>query len=334
MAEKVPFPNVLKALTNPDANFPARLLPEFSDLPAGDLALLTKAWPQVAVNRKRNLLRDLNDRYRDDSLLSFHEVAKLFIEDPDPLVRAQAVRLLEETNDVRLLPRLIELGLHDPDMGVRTETATVLGEFVQLGELEAIPADRKEQVEEILLKDAREEHNAHLQRAALESLGYSSRPEVAELIESAFEHPDPLWTASALLAMSRSADARWQDQVLISLNHEDSQVRLVAAQAAGELELKAARQPLLAMLDEEEDDEVLEATIWSLSQIGGEDVRTYLQALLDAAEDEDQVGFLEDALTNLSFTEDLEGFDLMAYDPDDELDELDELDESGDEEKE
>ena len=87
------------------------------------------------------------------------------------------------------------------------------------------------------------------------------------------------------------------------------------------------------MLEEEDDDEVLEAVIWSLSQIGGEDVRTYLQAMLDAAEDEEQVGFLEDALTNLAFTEDLEGFDLMAYDPDDELGELDEQEESGDEEK-
>ncbi len=137
---------------------------------------------------------------------------------------------------------------------------------------------------------------------------------------------------SALLAISHSADARWHEQVLVGLAHEDAQVRLLAAQAAGELELKAARQTLLSMLDEEEDDEVLEAIIWSLSQIGGEDVRTYLQALLDAADDDDLIEFIEDALTNLSFTEDLEGFDLMAYDPDDELEELDEIDESADEE--
>jgi hypothetical protein len=171
-----------------------------------------------------------------------------------------------------------------------------------------------------------------LQRAALESLGYSSRPEVPELIESAFERPDTHWTLSALLAISHSADPRWGDHVLVGLKHEDSQVRLLAAQAAGDLELKIARQPLLAMLDEEEDDEVLEAIIWSLSQIGGEDVRTYLQALLDACEDDDQIEFIEDALANLSFTEDLEGFDLMAYDPDDELKELDEIDELEDEE--
>jgi HEAT repeat protein len=134
-------------------------------------------------------------------------------------------------------------------------------------------------------------------------------------------------SASALLAVSRSFDPRYQEQVLVSLNHEDSQVRLLAVQAAGELELKTARLPLLTMLDEEDDDEVLEAVIWSLSQIGGEDVRDYLQALLDAAIDDDHIEFIEEALANLSFTEDMEGFDLMAYDPDDDDDliELDDL---------
>lgn len=333
MAEKVPFQSVLNALTNPDANFPSRFLKEFSDLAPGQLDALKKAWPQVSPDRQRDLLRDLNNAYREDNLLSFHDVAKVFLDDPDALARAQAVRLLEETNDVRLLPRLIELGANDPDLGVRAETATILGEFVRLGELEQIPAKLKEPIEDLLLTAAREARNTYLQRAALESLGYSSRPEVAELLESAFERPDPHWAASALLAMSRSADTRWLPQVLVGLAHEDTQVRLIAAQAAGELELKGARQVLLSMLDEEEDDEVLEAVIWSLSQIGGGDVRTYLQALLDAADDDDIIEFLEEALTNLSFTEDVEGFDMMAYDPD-ELDELDENDELEDEHRE
>lgn len=323
MSEKVPFSSVLNALTNADAKFPARFLKEFSDLAPADLEALKKAWPQVSLDRKRNLLRDLNTAFRDDSLVAYDEVAQAFLDDADALVRAQAIRLLDETSDVRLLRRLIEIGQNDPDVGVRTATATVLGQFVHLGELEQVPADLKEQVEDILLRDVREEKNAHLQRAALESLGYSSRPEVPALIESAFERPDTPWTLSALLAISHSTDTRWQEQVLVGLAHEDTQVRLLAAQAAGDLELKAARQTLLSMLDEEEDDEVLEAIIWSLSQIGGEDVRTYLQALLDAADDDDLIEFIEDALANLSFTEDLEGFDLMAYDPDDELDEFD-----------
>ena len=326
---KVPFPTVLNALIDADASFPGRYLKEFSDLAPAELRALKTAWPQVVLTRRRNLLRDLNEAFREDNLMAYDEIAQIFIDDPDALVRAQAIRLLQESTDLRLLRRLVVMGENDPDVGVRTEIATVLGQFVKLGEEERVPAALKLQVEEILLKDVREETNPHLQRAALESLGYSSRLEVHDLIEAAFGRPDTAWTASALLAISRSFDSRWRDHILVALNHEYTQVRLLAAQAAGELELKVARQPLLNMLEEEDDDEVLEAIIWSLSQIGGEDVRHYLQTLLDAAEDDDLVEFISEALANLSFTEDLEGFDLMAYDPDedDDLHELDDLDE-------
>ncbi len=154
MSEKVPFSSVLNALTNADADFPARFLKEFSDLAPADLNALKQAWPQVGLNRKRNLLRDLNAAFREDNLLSYDDVAQAFLDDADGLVRAQAIRLLEETSDIRLLRRLIEIGQNDPDVGVRTETATVLGQFVFLGELGQVPVELKEQVEAILLRAA------------------------------------------------------------------------------------------------------------------------------------------------------------------------------------
>ena len=92
-------------------------------------------------------------------------------------------------------------------------------------------------------------------------------------------------------------------------------------QASGELGLKLARPLLLRLLEEEFDDVIAGAAIWSLSQIGGEDVHIYLQNLLDNVEDDDQAAFLEEALDNLAFTEDMASFDLLALDADD-LDEL------------
>jgi HEAT repeat protein len=180
-------------------------------------------------------------------------------------------------------------------------------------------------VEDALLSSAASEDDARVRRAAVESLGYSSRLEVGTLIESSFHREDPNWQASALVAMGRSADEeRWTDSVTRSLVNEDDRIRKAAVQAAGELSLKSARVLLLKMLGEEEDDGVLSAIIWSLSQIGGEDVRTYLENLLDQIEDDDeQVAFLEEALDNLAFTEDLDRFDLLAVDPDDELVEID-----------
>jgi hypothetical protein len=76
----------------------------------------------------------------------------------------------------------------------------------------------------------------------------------------------------------------------------------------------------------------MSAAIWSLSQIGGEDVQIVLEKLLDEAEDEDLIAFLEEALDNLAFTEDLDRFELMSFDPDD-LEDLEEIDEEEDEEE-
>jgi len=124
--------------------------------------------------------------------------------------------------------------------------------------------------------------------------------------------------------MGRSADERWADEVTRSLVSENDNIRRAAVQAAGELSLKSARPLLLRMLNEEEDATVLSAVIWSLSQIGGEDVRTYLENILDQTEDEEQISFLEEALDNLAFTEDLDRFDLLAFDPEEDLTEIDE----------
>jgi hypothetical protein len=45
---------------------------------------------------------------------------------------------------------------------------------------------------------------------------------------------------------------------------------------------------------------------------------------MDQLEDDEQIEFLEEALDNLAFTEDLDRFDLLAFDPDDELTEIEE----------
>lgn len=321
------FQTVLDALLSDRREFPRRYLQEFSDIGALELKTLLDVWPQVKPARKLTLLEELNALAETDTLVSFDDFARALLTDPEPQVRTRAIRLLDEYDDPKIVPSYLDMLKNDPDVDVRMAAASVLNLFVDLGELEEISASIYHQVEESLLASANGEDDARVRRAALESLGYSSRPEVATLIESAFHREDPAWRASSLVAMGRSADERWTEAVTRSLVSEDDRIRRAAVQAAGELSLGAARPILLRMLGEEEDDSVLSAVIWSLSQIGGEDVRTYLESLLDRVEDEDQIAFLEEALDNLAFTEDLERFDLLAFEPDDELIELDEDDE-------
>ena len=154
----------------------------------------------------------------------------------------------------------------------------------------------------------------NVKRKALESLGYSSLPEIHKLINRAVALQDNEWLASGLYAMGRSADPSWAKVIRENLNHQDESVREEAVRAAGELELKDIREKLLAMLDEEEDDDIRAAAIWSLSQIGGEGVREAFSQLMETAEDDEFIDFLENAIDNLNFTDELAQFDLFDID--------------------
>jgi HEAT repeat protein len=329
-ATSTSFQSVLDALLSDRKDFPRTYLQEFSDIGALELKTLLDVWPRVQLSRKLTLLEKLDALAEVDTLVSFDDVARALLTDPEPEVRTRAIRLLDEYEDPKVVPSYLDMLKNDPSVDVRREAANALSLFVDLGELEKIPESVYHQVEDSLLASAASEDDMRVRRTALESLGYSSRTEVITLIDSAFHRQDPNWQASALVAMGRSADDHWDEEVTRSLVHVDDRIRKAAVQAAGELSLQSARPILLKMLGEEEDADILSAVIWSLSQIGGEDVRTYLENLLDQLEDDEQIAFLEEALDNLSFTEDLERFDLLAVDPDDELLELKEDD---DEEK-
>lgn len=325
--EPISFQKVLDSLQSDGKAFPRSYLQEFSDIGTLELKTLLDVWPRVPLSRKLTLLEDLIVLADTDTLVSFDDFARALLTDPEPQVRTRSIRLLNECEATDLIPSYLDMLKNDPDVNVRAEAARILNLYVDLGELEEIPDTLYHQVEDALLTSAASEDDSRVRRAALESLGYSSRPEVLTLIESAFHREDPNWKTSALVAMGRSADERWAETVTRSLVNEDDRIRKAAVQAAGELTLKSARPLLLKMLGEEEDDSVLSATIWSLSQIGGEDVRTYLENLLDQIEDEDQIAFLEEALDNLAFTEDLDRFDLFSFDPDENLVEIEDDDE-------
>ncbi|MEP6894685.1 MAG: HEAT repeat domain-containing protein [Chloroflexota bacterium] len=335
--QKTSFDSVLDSLLDNQREFPHRYLTLFSDIGPLELKTLLDVWPRVDLKRKLSLFNGLEALVDKDTLVNFDDFARSLLTDPEAEVRIHALRLLGESEDIKLTSIYLDLLKNDTDANVRAQTANTLGFFVALGELEEIAEGTYNQIMAGLFESARGEDVARVRRQALESLGYASKPEVVVLIESALKHKDSDWQASALTAMGRSADERWEDEILRALLDENEVIRKAAVQAAGTLPLKSARPVLLRILAEgEEDDEVIAAAIWSLSQIGGEDVRTFLEALLDKTEedeDEDQIALLEEALDNLAFTEDLDRFELMAIDPDlldgleDEVEEDEEIDE-------
>jgi hypothetical protein len=312
------YQKLIAELTDSSRIFTRRTLQEFSDITPSALEAVLGAWPGVELSRKRTLLEGLQSLTETDTLVSFDDFARALLTDPDAEVRLRAIRLLDECDDVKLVQPFLKMLSGDEDPETRAEAASSLGKYIELGELEELPAKTMHQVEDALLEKVNSEDKLLVRRNALESLGYSSRPEVITIIESSFRRSNPDWQASALFAMGRSYDERWEEQVLSRLLDENPLVRLAAVEAAGELSLTSARMILFKLLEEEEDDEISSAAIWSLSQVGGEDVRVYIENLIDLAEDDEQVEFLEEALDNLVFTEEMSTFDLMSYDPDEE----------------
>jgi HEAT repeat protein len=291
-------------------------LQEFSDLDPASLEAVTRAWPGIPAKLKHTLLDGLHGLADESTLVSFDDLARQLLSDPDGQVRLRAIRLLGENQDPKLAAAFLKILGSDDDPETRREAAAALGRFVELGELEEIPETTHRQVVDALLSKVTGEDNVAIRRRALESLGYSSKPEVATLIESSFRRENPDWQASAMVAMGLSSDERWEEHVLSRLLDENPGVRLAAVQAAGELRLASARQLLFQVLEEEDESEVSSAAIWSLSQIGGEDVRIYIQGLLDLAEEDEDVEFLEEVLENLEFTDELNRFDLLSVEPD------------------
>jgi hypothetical protein len=332
MAQNAPFQTVVDALLDNGTPFPARFLHRFSDITPSDLTLLLKAWSQITNKRKHTLLEDLEELAESDTLTNFDDMARPLLNDSDPQVRIRAIRLLWENEDTKLVPIFLTILREDDDPEVRAAAANALGLFVYLGELEKIPAELHHQVEGNLLEAATSSKDILVRRRALESLGYSGRDEVIPLIEAAYQDKNPDWVVSALFAMGRSSDERWKKQVLSKLHAPDEDIRSEAIHAAGELELTSARSILLDMLEDEEDLELRRELIWALTKIGGEGVRNRLEEILEAEEDDEEADFIEEAMDNLSFTEDMAQFDLFDLDPDlelheEEMDEEDGMDE-------
>ena len=110
------------------------------------------------------------------------------------------------------------------------------------------------------------------------------------------------------------------------LRHPEPACRSKPSAPPASWRLEAARRPLLLLLDDELLDSELRAAIyWSLSKIGGDDVREILEDRLEETEDEEDVEILEDALENLDFTEEMNLFDML------DLDDLPEEDETPEE---
>jgi HEAT repeat protein len=331
MATETDFKSIMARLADTSRPVPMASLYHLSDLKKEDQAAFEKLWNEMADERRLHILQNLHEIAEANFEVVFDNVFRLGLDDESPEVRALAIKSLWESEDESLIAPFLDAMQHDPDALVRASAASSLGRFVYLGELEEISAAAARRVEDALLDVIMGEDELEVRRRALEAVAYSSRPELEALIDEAYESPEDLLRLSAVFAMGRSADdERWSDIVRAELENSDPEMRFEAARAAGELELQLAG-PELAELATDPDTQVREAAIWSLGQIGGDFARQALTDLLEATDDEDEQDYIEEALANLDYTDEIQSFALFDIGPDDDTLGLDDDDDEVDE---
>lgn len=300
-SQKTSFTLVTTALMDQSRPFPPKLLHRFSDIDTDDLAEVKIIWPQVDPNRRASLLEDLEELAEADTLVCLDDFSRFALTDADPRARATAIRLLWESQDKNLVPIFINMMQNDSDEIVRAAASSALGLYIYLGEIDEIPEKIFKNVEESLLKKVNSSDASLVRRRALESLGYSGREEIPAIIKTAYDSKDSEWVASALFAMSRSADSRWEKAIVSDLTSPEPIIQFEAVRAAAHLDIHSAYEPLLKLLEDKNilSEDVYRATIWSISQIGGEGVQKRLDELYDESDDEEEAEFIESAIENL-----------------------------------
>lgn len=277
LLDSMGFRNALDALRDATQAPDQETLYHLSDLDAAQTEQVRETWSRLSEDLRIRLTTRLTRMAEADFTLNFGAVFRIGMEDESAHVRKAAIEGLWEDQDVRLVPMLAQRLREDESAAVRAAAAESLGRFVLLGELEKIRPKPRTLAYEVLI-EAYEAHDEHpeVQRRALESLAYVCNQTVIASIREAYDSSREKLRISAVFAMGRSADPRWEEEAKRELFSINPEMRYEAARACGELQVSQAVS-MLEELTEDTDAEVQQAAIWALGQIGGDRAREILE---------------------------------------------------------
>jgi HEAT repeat protein len=293
----------LNALRDNDGTVNSIIYYGLSQLEDENVRRLAPLWSELKAAFRRKVLRELVEASEANFELNYSALGYYALGDDDPSVRVAAIELLWEEASTSLLHKLQEMALYDDTAEVRAAAASALGRFIlagELGDLDEAEGLKAQDTAISILNNLDEDID--VRRRALEAISNSSNEIVVDAIREAYDHPDHRMQISAVFAMGRSYEERWNDIVLQQLDSEDEEMRYEAARAAGELEIDGAVRKLtnIALGDERE---IREVAIWSLGEIGSKEATRTLERLATDAKrkhDDELLEAIEDALDTAS----------------------------------
>ncbi len=295
-----PLTEYLAELSDLNKPISTSKLANLSELTPEEVRILQVEWPNIDIERRREIIGWLTDILEDNLELDFDNVFRICLADDDSEVRAEAIEGLWECEDRSLISPFINFLNLDEDATVRTAAAAALGKFVLLAELGNLPPDDKERLEEILVRvfnDNNEQIDVRCK--ALEAISPLGKPEIEELIRRAYKSDSLDLQASAICSMGRNCNPGWLPVLLKELLSPNSQLRFEAVRACAELESEEAVPRLIQLLSDS-DNEIQISTIEALGHIGGSEAKATLTKYLENEDDSIRYA-AEDALEEMEF---------------------------------
>ena len=331
--KKNQFSDILSELRENNRELTYKEIQSFSDLSEENLAQFRQTWNLLSNKRKEMFFELLLVEFMSNTLMDFSEIALIGLNDEDPIIRRGSLKLLMDNRKSYFLDQLISISKQDPDTEVRLDAISTLGYFL----MDMETAERgKNKAKKVLkaLESLMESPDKLTRLRVMEALAYVDHPAIIPLVYASLTSNIDTEIASGLRAVQNSLNQRWAANVIENLDHPNPDVQYEAIKAVGELQLKRARNRILRLLAQFDqlDDDILDATILTASQLGGNQVREMIEMIEEVFEDEeDMVDLFEEAKSNLElvdFQEQMAGNpdlkDLFIEESDDESENIEE----------
>ncbi len=275
----MPITKIIEEIANSKKMLVSSHLADLSQVTTTDMLIFKKAWRNIDLERRRQIITRLGELAKDNVELNFDLIFRHALADSDTQIRITAIEGLWENEDPLMIQTFIKIMENDTSNDVQASAASALGKFTAMLECGEIRESYKTTLSEALLNKFNDTSKpVEVRRRALESASPLILPAVRESIKKAYDSRDERFVISAIYAMGRTCDDTWLPIIYKEMSNADAEIRYEAANACGEIGAEASAPYLLEHIHDT-DIEVRIAVIQSLGKIGGIEAKKGLQRI-------------------------------------------------------
>ncbi|MEZ4572412.1 MAG: HEAT repeat domain-containing protein [Thermomicrobiales bacterium] len=259
-----------------------RLRSSRSDLSISEARYLRGRWSALPVSLRQQIVALMATLGDEDVRFNFERALHVALSDSEPEVRLAGVVALWEAESTSLLDALLDIVDDESSERVRIAIVEALGRFARLAMEGRISEDQQQRVNQKLVDIALNETDEDVWLAALAAAAYLRSPALESRIFQTYDEGHDEAREIALRAMGRYGGSQWASRVIDSIRAGDADQRTEAARAAPYVEDRRVVPYLYEAAEDDEEADLQLAAVAALGEIGGPEVRSFLEELRDS----------------------------------------------------